>query len=69
MNSHTKHKLIKCNFCTECFSHKSSVRKHEKRKHLKEKPHTCELCNWGFVDKGDLLKHKHRKHENRTKDT
>ena len=67
MNSHKQHKPFKCKFCTDCFSHRSSVRKHEKRTHFNEKPHICEFCDMGFVDISDLLKHKHRIHEEENK--
>ena len=59
---HKRNKHPICQFCSEKFNGRLSLKKHMQTKHSNERPFSCDMCSAKFKEKGKLNRHKKFKH-------
>ncbi|KAJ3646278.1 hypothetical protein Zmor_023871 [Zophobas morio] len=62
LRTHTREKLLHCEYCGRSLKHEFSLRKHIQIYHMNQGKNVCEVCNKPYWKKCDLEKHKIRCH-------
>jgi len=55
--THSKVRRFECNICSQHFTRRSDMLRHQRVLHKKQKPHACKVCRKKFSTKSLLLSH------------